>query len=300
MWLVQTRIREPLALRMLLALAWAWRDWGRRGILFVESFMLYKLICYGTSVKEPWQDEQKNGAQKGWARVSIPYQLQPSPSAGVNGLRPRTWFYEWPQAGSLIGAEGTCVQVAWLEPVGLPPACPVWWEAALGPRPWGGGACPGSSELGDQYPCGSSWAFPLSLHRGRLDQITKASHLLPVRRRDTARGLWLASRKAALGWGLFSGKEAPSAVSLALETPGSVPRMCLHVASPQKRNVAPGLGLETLHFSFPLPGCLTFGQRILSGRLCSFWKKRGCWGLLEPPYRLASPPILVSLDWFHP
>ena len=87
------------------------------------------------------------------------------------------------------------MQVAWLEPVGLPPACPVWWEAALGPRPWGGGACPGSSELGDQYPCGSSWAFPLSLHRGRLDQITKASHLLPVRRRDTARGLWLASRR---------------------------------------------------------------------------------------------------------
>lgn len=48
-----------------LGLGLSMEDWGCRGILFVESFMLYKLICYGTSVKEPWQDEQKNGAQKG-------------------------------------------------------------------------------------------------------------------------------------------------------------------------------------------------------------------------------------------
>ena len=54
------------------------------------------------------------------------------------------------------------MQVAWLEPVGLPPACPVWWEAALGPRPWGGGACPGSSELGDQYPVEAAGLFLLA------------------------------------------------------------------------------------------------------------------------------------------
>jgi len=66
--------------------------------------MLYKLICYGTSVKEPWRDEQKNGARNGWARLSIPYQLKPSPRAGVSGLRPRTWFYEWPQGWWLVRA----------------------------------------------------------------------------------------------------------------------------------------------------------------------------------------------------
>ena len=35
------------------------------------------------------------------------------------------------RAGGLAGAA-----------VGLSPTCPAWWEAALGPRPWDGEACP--------------------------------------------------------------------------------------------------------------------------------------------------------------
>lgn len=62
---------------MLLALAGAWRGWGCQGILFVEPFMRYKLICYGNSVKEPWQDEEGTGAPNG--RVTLRMPPKPSP-----------------------------------------------------------------------------------------------------------------------------------------------------------------------------------------------------------------------------
>lgn len=100
---------------------------GCRGILFVQPFVFYKFIFYGSSVKEPRQDEEENGAQNGWVTLR---------SLALPKCRP-----EQPQTQRLIlmnsHKAGFAVQgwegmwVAWLEPLWLV------WGCGQGPLPGG-------------------------------------------------------------------------------------------------------------------------------------------------------------------
>lgn len=78
------------------------------------------------------------------------------------------------------------------------------------------------------------------------------------------------------------------------ETPTTVPRTCVHVASPQRRSAAPGLGLQTLNFSLPLPGCITLEQS-------SFWASALLLEGVLGPYPLPPPfsPHQVRVNDFH-
>lgn len=168
---------------------WAgvWRDWGHWGILFVVLYASISSFATAPLFKEPIGRMNRRMGLRTVEPVSIPYQLKPSPSAGVSGLRPRTWFYEWPWAGWLVRAEGhACRWLGWSPWL-------LWGnhQCALpgGKLLWG--PDPGEESLVASAPVEARWTPP-SLHHGRLGRIMRAllfrgscgSHQSPGR--DTA------------------------------------------------------------------------------------------------------------------